>query len=104
MSARAWPGVAAMSTVWGMPYLFIRVAVDDGMPPAFVAWSRVVLGAAVLLVLSWRAGGLGPLRGRGRWLVVYGLLEIAVPFPLIAAGEQHVSSGLTAILIASVPL
>lgn len=77
---------------------------DDGLPPAFVAWSRVVLAAVVLLVILWRAGVLGPLRGRGRWLAAYALLEIAVPFPLIAAGEQHVSSGLTAILIASVPL
>jgi drug/metabolite transporter (DMT)-like permease len=104
VSSRAWAAFASVSILWGIPYLFIKVAVDDGMPPAFVAWSRVLLGAAVLLVLSWRAGVLAPLRGRGRWLVVYALLEIAIPFPLIAAGEQHVSSGLTAILIASVPL
>ena len=44
------------------------------------------------------------LRGKGRWLLVYALVEIVVPFPLIAAGEQHVSSGLAAILIAAVPL
>jgi drug/metabolite transporter (DMT)-like permease len=104
VSSRAWAAFATVSVLWGIPYLFIKVAVDDGLPPAFVAWSRVVLAALVLLVLSWRAGVLGPLRGRGRWLAAYALLEIAVPFPLIAAGEQHVSSGLTAILIASVPL
>jgi drug/metabolite transporter (DMT)-like permease len=104
VSTRAWAAFATVSVLWGIPYLFIKVAVDDGLPPAFVAWSRVVLAAVVLLVISWRAGVLGPLRGRGRWLAAYALLEIAIPFPLIAAGEQHVSSGLTAILIASVPL
>src|SRR4051812_49527940 len=100
MSSRAWAAFASVSVLWGIPYLFIKVAVDDGMPPAFVAWSRVVLGAAVLLVLSWRAGGLGPLRGRGRWLVGYGLLQIAVPVPPIPPRGQHLSSGPTPVLIA----
>jgi drug/metabolite transporter (DMT)-like permease len=104
MSARAWAGFAAMSTVWGIPYLFIKVAVDDGVPPAVVAWARVVLGAAVLLALAWRAGTLPTLRGRGRWLALFALFEIAIPFPLIAAGEQHVDSSVAAIIIAAAPL
>jgi hypothetical protein len=87
-----------------MPYLLIKVAVDDGVPPAFVAWVRVVLGAAVLLGLAWRARALAGLRGRGRWLAAFAVAEIAVPFPLIAAGERHVDSSLAAILIASAPL
>ena len=65
---------------------------------------RVALGAAVLLGLAWRAGALGTLRGRGRWLAVYALFEIVVPFPLIAAGERHVASSLAAIIIAAVPI
>jgi drug/metabolite transporter (DMT)-like permease len=104
MSARAWTAFAAVSTLWGMPYLFIKVAVDDGVPPAFLAFVRVALGAAVLLALAWRAGALAPLRGRWRWLAVYAVFEIAVPFPLIATGERHVASSLAAIIIASVPL
>ena len=104
MSARAWAGFFAMSTIWGVPYLFIKVAVDDGVPPAFLAWSRVVLGAAVLLALAWRAGTLGSLRGRGRWLALFAVFEIALPFPLIAAGEQHVDSSVAAIIIAAAPL
>jgi drug/metabolite transporter (DMT)-like permease len=58
----------------------------------------------VLLALAARAGVLGALRGRWRWLAVYGVVEIAIPFPLIAAGEQRVSSSLAAIMIACVPL
>jgi drug/metabolite transporter (DMT)-like permease len=104
MSARAWSGFAALSLLWGVPYLFIKVAVDGGVSPAFVAWVRVVLAAAILLTLAARAGVLGSVRGHWRWLALYALFEIAIPFPLIAAGEQHVSSSLTAILIAAVPL
>jgi drug/metabolite transporter (DMT)-like permease len=104
MSARAWVAFAAVSTLWGMPYLFIKIAVDDGVPPAFLAWVRVVLGAVVLLGLAWRAGTLRSLSGRWRWIAVFAVVEICFPFPLIAAGEQHVSSSLAAIIIAAAPL
>jgi drug/metabolite transporter (DMT)-like permease len=104
MSARAWTGFAALSLLWGVPYLFIKVAVDGGMSPAFVAWVRVVLAAVILLSLAARAGVLGSLRGHWPWLALYAVFEITIPFPLIAYGEQHVTSSLTAILIAAVPL
>ena len=104
MSRRAWAAFAAVSTLWGIPYLFIKVAVDDGLSPAFLAWARVTLAAVVLLALARHAGVLHTVRGRGRWLALYAVLEIAIPFPLIAAGEQHIASSLAAILIATVPL
>ncbi len=88
---------------WGMPYLLIKVAVDDSLPPVFVTWVRVVLGALVLLVLARRRGLLGTLRGRFRWLIVMALVEITLPFTLIAIGEQHVSSSLAAVVIAAAP-
>jgi drug/metabolite transporter (DMT)-like permease len=104
MSARAWVAFAGVSVLWGIPYLFIKVAVDDGVPPVFLAWVRVTLAAVVLLALARRAGTLVTVRGRLGWLAVYGVIEIAVPFPLIAAGERHVSSSLAAILISTVPM
>ena len=104
MTARAWTSFAAVATLWGIPYLFIKLAVDDGMPPAFLAWARVTLGAVVLLALAWRAGLLPSLRGRGKWLLAYTVAEIVIPFPLIAGGEQRIASSLAAILIAAVPL
>jgi drug/metabolite transporter (DMT)-like permease len=104
VTARACAAFAAVSVLWGVPYLFIKVAVEDGVPPAFLAWVRVVLAAAVLLPLAWRAGVLGPLRGKWHWLAVFAVAEITLPFPLIAAGEQHVSSALAAIVIAAAPL
>ena len=104
MSSRAWAAFAAVSLLWGIPYLFIKVAVDDGVPPGFVAFARVVLAAVVLMTLAWRAGVLAGLRGRARWLVLFAIFEVVIPFPLIGAGEQRISSSLAAIMIATSPL
>ncbi len=104
MSRRAWGAFAAVSVIWGVPYLFIRIAVRGGMTPLVLAWGRVTLAAVVLLTLAWRAGTLGQIRGRLRWLAVYAVAEVTIPFPMIAFGEQRVSSSLAAIVVASVPL
>jgi drug/metabolite transporter (DMT)-like permease len=77
VSLRAWSAFAGVSILWGMPYLLIKVTVDDGLPPVFVTWVRVVLGAAVLLGISWRAGLLATLRGRSRWLATLALTHIS---------------------------
>jgi drug/metabolite transporter (DMT)-like permease len=104
LSARAWSSFAAVSVLWGIPYLFISIAVDHGISPGFLAFSRVLLGALVLLPIAWRAGLLGSLRVNRRWLLLYAIAEIVIPFPLIAFGEEHVSSSVAAILIAATPL
>ena len=93
-----------MATLWGIPYLFIKLAVDDGVPPIFLAWARIVIAAVVLLALAWRAGTLGSLAGGWRWILLFAIVEITLPFPLIAIGEQHVDSSLAAIIIAAAPL
>ena len=104
MSARAWLLFAGMSLVWGIPYLFIRIAVDEGVPPLLVAWGRVALGALVLLPIAAQSGALRGVRARLPWVATFALFEIIVPFPLISYGEVHVASSLTAILIAALPL
>ncbi|HEY2717792.1 MAG TPA: DMT family transporter [Solirubrobacterales bacterium] len=104
MSSRAWLAFAAISLLWGIPYLFIKVAVDGGMPPLLVAWGRIALAAVVLVAIARRAGTLAPLRGRGRWLVAFAVVELAIPFPMIAFGEEHIASSTAAIVIATAPL
>lgn len=103
MSARAWLLFAAVTVLWGVPYLFIRIAVDE-VSPAVVVLARTLLALAILAPVAVGSGALAPLRGRQRELALLGLVEIAVPFTLISAGEIHVSSSLTAILIALEPL
>ena len=104
MTRRGWLLFGAVSLVWGVPYFFIKVAVEAGVPPGFVAWSRVAVAAVILLPLAARRGALRGLGGRWAAIGAYAACEVAVPFLLIAVGEQHISSSLAAILIASMPL
>lgn len=103
VSRRAWIAFAVCSVLWGIPYFLIKVAVEDHSP-FFVAWSRVALGAAVLLPVAWKVGAFRGLRGRWPIVLAFAVIEIAIPFTLIPVGEEYISSSLAAILIAAVPL
>ena len=103
MSARGWALFAAVSVIWGVPYLFIKIAVEE-MSPSLVAWSRLALAAAVLLPIAWKLGALRGLGKRWQVLTVFAAVEMAIPWPLIGFGEVHISSSFAAILIAAVPL
>lgn len=104
MNRRATISFAAMSAIWGIPYLFIKIAVRGGVPPVPLAWGRITIAAVILLGLAWRRGSLPSLRGRWGWMAVYAVAEVCVPFPAIAFAEQRVPSSLAAIGMAAVPL
>jgi drug/metabolite transporter (DMT)-like permease len=104
MSRRAWVLFAAISVIWGVPYLFIKVAVDGGVSPFFLAWARVAMAAAILLAVAPRQTRDLLVHGPRRWVAAYAIVEISLPFPLIAAGERHIASSIAAIVIATVPL
>jgi drug/metabolite transporter (DMT)-like permease len=103
VSRRAWIAFATVSVLWGVPYFLIKVAVND-VQPAFVAWSRIALGAAILLPIAWQNGAMRGLRERWRPILAFSIVEVAVPFTAVPVGERYVSSSLAAILIAAVPL
>ncbi len=104
VNARAWSLFWAVSVIWGIPYLLIKVSIDGGMTPVTLAWGRMVIGGAVLLAIAARKGSLQQLRSHWRPLIAYALIELAIPFPLIATGERHIASSLAAIVVATVPL
>jgi drug/metabolite transporter (DMT)-like permease len=104
MTPRAWLLFALSSLIWGVPYLFIRIAVDAGVHPAVVAWARIALGAVLLVPIALHRGAMRGLRGRMGAIIAYAATEIAIPFVLIAVGEQYVTSSLAAILVATMPL
>ena len=93
----------ALCILWGLPYFFIKIALTE-VPPVCVAWARVTLGAAVLLPLAWHRGALAALGRHKRAVCAFACAELIGPFFLIALGERWVSSSLTGILIATVPL
>ncbi len=103
MSRRGWVLFVAMSLIWGVPYLLIKVAVESVSPPV-VVFVRVALAAAVLLPLALWRGMLGPLRPYWRWVLVFSFVEIAIPFGALTFAETRLTSSLTALLIAAVPI
>jgi len=94
---------AAMSVIWGIPYLFIRVAVAE-VSPAFFVFARTGIAAAVLLPIALVRLDLRPVLARWRWVVAFALVEIAIPWVMLGSAEQHLSSSLTGLLISGVPL
>jgi drug/metabolite transporter (DMT)-like permease len=93
-----------LAFIWGWSFLFIKVAVE-GMTPATVAFARIALGATVLHVVLRTQGDALPLdRTSWRRFVVVAAWGSALPFTMLAWGEERISSALTAVLNASTPI
>ena len=103
MSGRPLVLFALMSVIWGIPYLFIRIAVAE-VSPAFLVLARTGIAAAILLPVALVRVDLRPILARWRWLAAFALIEIAIPWVLLGSAEQKVSSSLAALMIAAVPL
>lgn len=106
MPRRDWTLLLVLAAIWGSSYLFIKIGLRD-FSPAMVAFLRTVFGALVLVPIAWRTGALRTVVGsRALWglLTVVAVVQVAIPFALIAEGEEHVSSALAGILVASVPI
>jgi drug/metabolite transporter (DMT)-like permease len=104
VSRRSWILLGVLASIWGASYLFIKIGLDDGLPPAAIVFLRTALAALVLLPLAVRSGALSGLRERLGAVALLAALQVAAPFLLIAAGEQEISSSLTGILVAAAPI
>ncbi len=93
----------AMCLIWGIPYLFIRIAVSE-LTPATLVFLRTGIAAVVLLPIAIGRGGMRPLAGKWRPLVVFALVEIGIAWFALSSAEQHISSSLAGLLISAVPL
>jgi len=103
MTRRGLVLFALMSVIWGIPYLLIRVAVTE-ISPAFLVLARTVLATAILLPIALARVDIRPILARWRWLVAFAVIEIAIPWIALGSAEQHLTSSLTGLLIAGVPL
>jgi len=104
MPARAWSTLAVTAALWGASYLFIKVALRDGISEAGIIFARTALGALVLVPLALRAGVLPALLARRGWTLALALTQVVVPFALITWGENHIPSALAGILVAASPI
>jgi drug/metabolite transporter (DMT)-like permease len=102
VSRRGWVLFLAMSVIWGVPYLLIKVAVGE-VSPVVLVFVRCVIGAALLLPWTIATGQLRPALRHWRALLLFTVLEMAGPWLLIAYAEESLSSALTGLLVAGVP-
>jgi drug/metabolite transporter (DMT)-like permease len=93
-----------LAALWGASYLFIKVALEDGVQPAFLVFARLALGALVLVPIALGQGALAGLRGRWFAITFMAVVQITLPFLLITYGEQHIASSLTGILVSAAPI
>lgn len=103
MTKRSWSLFVAVGILWGIPYLLIRVAVRD-LSPAMVVFSRVLIGALILVPLAIRQKSFGPALRNFKYIFVYAVVEIMGPWFLITKAEMKISSGLAGLLVATVPI
>ncbi len=103
MSRRGWLLFLAMGVIWGMPYLFIKIAVEH-LSPAPVVFLRTAVAALLLTPIAAARGELRPLLAKWRPLLAFAAIEMAIPWLFLANAERHISSSLAGLLLATVPL
>jgi drug/metabolite transporter (DMT)-like permease len=104
LGATEWGLLLVLSLLWGGSYLFGRMAVAE-LPPMTVAWLRVAIAAAVLLIgLAIAGQAVGPALLKWREFLVMGLVNNVIPFSLILWGQTAIGAGLAAVLNATTPL
>lgn len=104
MTARGWFLFSLMGVVWGVPYLLIKVAVDE-VSPSGVVFARCALGALLLLPFALRRPGMAnTVRTHWKPMLAFAVIEIVGPWYTLTDAERHLSSSTAGLLIAGVPI
>ncbi len=93
----------AMSVIWGISYLFIRISVKE-LGPVVLVFARCAIGALILLPIVLARGELRGLIKRWLPLVAFAAVEIGIPWYMLASAEQKITSSLAGLLVSAVPL
>src|SRR5256885_13013769 len=91
---------AAVCVIWGIPYLFIRVAVGE-LTPATLVFVRTGVAALILMPFVLRRGGLREIGHRWVPLIAFAAIEIAGPWFFLSSAEQHITSALAGLLVSA---
>jgi len=103
MGLLEWTLLITLSVIWGGSFFFNAVALRE-LPPVLVVYGRVGIGFLGLLgVLALTGESLRPHLHRWYQFFALGVLNTAIPFMLIVWGQQHITSGLAAVINATMP-
>jgi len=103
MSRRNWFLFIFIGFLWGIPYLLIKVAVDE-LSPSVIVFSRVAIGSTILIPMAMKRGSLMPAIKAWKYVIPYAIGEMVGPWFLITAAEEKMTSGLAGLLVATVPI
>lgn len=103
MSSRGWVLFGAMSIIWGIPYLLIKIAVEGVSVPVLVL-ARTAVGAAVLLPLTMSRSAWAPVLRHWKPVLGFAFFEIIAAWFLLSDAERHLTSSMTGLLIAASPI
>jgi drug/metabolite transporter (DMT)-like permease len=103
MKSRVWTALIALYIVWGSTYLAIRFAVET-IPPFLMAGTRFLISGLILYVWRRLSGDQAPTPRQVRSAVMVGLLLLLAGNGLVSWAEQHVPSGIAALMVATIPL
>ena len=103
MKTKIWIALLALYIVWGSTYLAIRFAVDT-IPPFLQAGSRFLISGLILVIWRRAAGDEMPSLKQWRSLAIVGTLLLLGGNGLVSFAEQHIASGVAALIIGTVPL
>jgi len=98
-----WSRFLLLGFLWGIPYLFLKVAVEE-ISAELIVFARVFIGGLILLPLAIMKGRLLVARRYWPFLILYSITEMIGPWYLITHAEKEISSGLTGLLVATVPI
>jgi drug/metabolite transporter (DMT)-like permease len=104
----SWLAIAILGFTWGGTFLVTKIALGYGMPPFWLAASRITFAAVIMgsiwLVLGRPLFTEKPSRSAKRDVLIIGGISSAIPFALLAWGQQYVTSGFAGVSMAAVAL
>lgn len=103
MTRRGFLLFSALGLIWGIPYLFIKIAVVE-LSPEFLVVARTAVAAAILLPIAATRGAIVPVLRRWKPLLAFTVAEIVLPWYFLNAAELRLPSSTTGLLLSAVPL
>lgn len=103
MTRRGFLLFSALGLIWGIPYLFIKIAVVE-LTPEMLVVLRTAVAALILLPIAATRGAIVPVLRRRKPLLAFTVAEIVLPWYFLNAAEVHLPSSTTGLLLSAVPL